>query len=224
MSTSAVPRPPQRREQNAMTERPEPASARAQLAAPPQRRTRTLLVLGLVSVLGALAAYLGVQQLTDTEQALAVAQDVPAGAVITEQDLTRVEVSGDLPVLTSASQVVGKQARSALPAGTLLNSGLVGGANVANGNVVVPVPAKVGQFPQGLAPGTQVSLVPSKRDNSGELPSLPAIDATVVGVSPPDTATGVTVVDVAVSEAAGHDVARLGSDNGLTVIIRVGVQ
>lgn len=224
MSTSAVPRPPQRREQNAMTERPEPASARAQLAAPPQRRTRTLIVLGLVSVLGALAAYLGVQQLTDTEQALAVAHDVPAGAVITEQDLTRVEVSGDLPVLTSASQVVGKQARAALPAGTLLNSGLVGGANVANGNVVVPVPAKVGQFPQGLAPGTQVSLVPSKRDNSGELPSLPAIDATVVGVSPPDTATGVTVVDVAVSEAAGHDVARLGSDNGLTVIIRVGVQ
>ena len=224
MSTSAVPRPPQRREQNAMTERPEPASARAQLAAPPQRRTRTLLVLGLVSVLGALAAYLGVQQLIDTEQALAVAQDVPAGAVITEQDLTRVEVSGDLPVLTSASQVVGKQARAALPAGTLLNSGLVGGANVANGNVVVPVPAKDGQFPQGLAPGTQVSLVPSKRDNSGELPSLPAIDATVVGVSPPDTATGVTVVDVAVSEAAGHDVARLGSDNGLTVIIRVGVQ
>ncbi|MCM3555907.1 SAF domain-containing protein [Janibacter melonis] len=226
MSTSTVPRPPQSRHdsQDQSEQQPEAGRSRSQLAAPPQRRSRTLLALALVSVLGALTAYLGVQQLTQTEQALAIARDVPAGKVITEEDLKRVEVSPGLPVVTIPSQVVGEQARAELPAGTLINPGLVGGSNVAAGNVIVPVPAKVGQIPQGLAPGSKISLVPSRRDSGGELPTTPAIDATVVNVSAQDPASGVTVVDVAVSESAGQDVARLSSDNGLTIIVRVGIR
>ena len=222
MATTSVPQPPTtKREQPGRNESVTP-QARAQTAAPPQRRSRTLLALGLVSVLGAVAAYMGVQQLTETNQALATSRAVPAGQVITEEDLRRVEVPPGLPVVAQPSLVVGEQARTNLPEGTLLNPELVGGSDLPSGHVVVPIPAKVGQVPNGLAPGSPVSLVPSRRNSSGELPTTPGIDATVVHVSEPDPAAGVTVVDVAVGEAAGDDVARLASDNGLTIIVRVG--
>lgn len=201
------------------------------------RRTsrRGLLLSVLVVVVGGLFGLAGGQMLTRHTRVLAVVRDVPAGARITDADLTVASVTSDPnlhPVEASQrAEVVGKNALVPLLRGGLLTRAQVGaGSGFTRGQMLVGLPCKPGQLPaRGLTAGQQVLIVATPGGTSAgpaggaSGPTAAAADervaATVVEVGPMNPATQVSVVDVRVDPAAGVAVARLGSTGNLALIL-----
>ncbi|WP_186526229.1 SAF domain-containing protein [Leekyejoonella antrihumi] len=201
-------------------------------AVPAQRRTRVILGLVVVAVLGGLLAMVGVQRMSTTSQAWALRRTVQQGQVLTRADLVVANAAPGLPTVTDSSLVVGKIAVGAIPAGTLLNPAMVAASSpVPPGDVTVPVPVKTGQLPARVHPGARVLLVATTGITNGTTngigssgnPSptpLPApVTALVVDVSVPAAGTGLTVVDVAVPRAAGAAVAQMSATQTVTIVL-----
>lgn len=193
----------------------------------------------LVVVVGGLIAFAGGQVLTRHTQVLAVSQNVPVGATVTDSDLTVASVSTDpnlspIPAAQRA-QIVGLVAQVALAKGELLTRAQVGtSSGFAAGQVLVALPLKQGQFPgRGLAagqtvlivatPGTNGSTSGTSSSGSGSTGSLSTptsgVEATVAEVSAMNQATQVTVIDVQVSADSGVGVAQLASTGNLALIL-----
>ena len=189
----------------------------------------------LVVLVGGLIAFTGGQLLTKHTEVLAVAQDVPVGALITGADLTTASVVKDpnlAPIPSSdRSQIVGLVAQVGLVKGELLTRAQVGtGSGFSAGQQLVALPLKQGQFPaRGLTPGQKVLIVAtpgqggagstgsSTGNGSGRTTS--ASDGTVVDVGGMNAATQITVVDVRVADADGVGVAQLASTGNLALIL-----
>jgi len=133
---------------------------------PPTRRRPSWLVGGVLLI--ALAALLGAylfSQATDTISVTVAATDLPPGHIVTRADLRAVDVSrtGDLRAVQIEQQdlIVGSAARSLIPAGTVLHTGLFVSptAAVPDGKVVVGGAFTAGAVPvAGLRPGDRVVL------------------------------------------------------------------
>lgn len=134
---------------------------------PPTRRRPSWLLGGVLLV--ALAALLGAYlfaRVTDTISVTVAARDLPPGHVVTRDDLRAVEISrtGDLRAVLIEQQdlLVGSAARSLVPAGTVLHTGLFvrPDAAVPPGKVVVGGAFAAGAAPwSGLRPGDRVVLL-----------------------------------------------------------------
>ena len=191
------------------------------------RRRPALVALGVVlAVLGALTAVVLVGSAGQRTAVLALARDVPFGAVVTDADLTRVQVSVDPGVATvpaaDLSRVVGQVAASDLHTGQLLTpDALTSAAPPAAGQVLVGVALPAERMPAGsLQPGDEVLVVDTPAAGA-DPPSTPpaSIQATVVRVGAADV-NGVSVVDVTVAAGDGPALAARAATGRIAVVLQ----
>ncbi|MFJ2191653.1 SAF domain-containing protein [Kitasatospora sp. NPDC087861] len=221
MTTTRVPRPPQ-------------ASAPAAPAAPPVRqlpvrRRRPAMIAASVALIavGSLAgAYLYVATGHRTP-VLALAHDVPAGAVLAVDDLVEAKIATDPALKPVPAQdikaVVGKRAVSGLPAGSLLTEkAITSDPLVGPGQQLVAVSLEPSRIPATpLAPGQKLQLVQAPRDGAGATTTqapAPALTAVVVRVGKP-ASSGETVVDVAASTADSATLARWSARGEVALLV-----
>jgi len=196
---------------------------------PPTRRRPSWLAGGVLLV--AVAALLGAwlfASATSTISVTVAAHDLPPGHVVTKADLRAVEISrtGDMRAVQLHQQdlIVGAAARSLIPAGTVLHTGLfVSTADaVPDGKVVVGAAFTAGAAPvSGLRPGDQVVLlavVPANA-NTAELPPATALGAAQVwaveGQASTASASQKVWVSLLVDRAIEGDVAQAAAADRL---------
>ncbi|WP_331773236.1 SAF domain-containing protein (plasmid) [Embleya sp. NBC_00888] len=162
--------------------------------------------IALVVVAGLVFALLA-QRLGDRHAVLALARPVPAGQVIADGDLRRVQVAedGGLGLFRDGdrAQVVGRVALVPLEAGALLQRSFVGDAQAfpPAGRAVVSVSIKPGGAPAQVREGQRVAVIeaaqPAATAGTAPATALPAarVVATVVTVG----GAAVTTQDFAVS-------------------------
>lgn len=207
---------------------PEQAAEVPALSLVRKRRRPVLWVASILLIaIAALLAGAVVNQIRDTVPVLAMSRDVARGAVITDGDLTTVEVHPD-PALrmidaTSRDEVVGQLAMIDLPAGSLVVPGATGSeVQMPEGQVMVGVALTPPQMPAGqLKPGQVVQLVSTPRTGDDVTDDTPAvsIEATVVATTTvPDT--NLVVVNVHVGAAQAERAAQLSASGRVALIVK----
>ncbi len=219
------------------TPRPAPAegAARPPLAplpvtdgAPRRSRRPALLAVGVaLAAVGGLGAAYFVHQAGVRVEVIAVAHDIPAGKVITSEDLIAASVIADpalhpVPV-TRSHDILGKPAAADLPAGTLVTDRSVrSGQPLSAGKDTVGVLAKPGQLPaQTLQPGDAVTIVstPGQQQDDKAAARPSTITAVVVQVSEAD-ANAARVVDLAVSPTDSPVLAAWASTGRVAIVLK----
>jgi hypothetical protein len=161
-----------------------------------------------------------------TVPVLAVSRSVALGEVITDTDLTVVQVTPDpalRPVPASRrDEVLGRRAATDLVPGGLLTRAQVTDATApAPGFALVGVAVKPTQMPgQPLRPGDRllvVSTPPVDGDVTTDPPTV--VDATVVRVGALDD-TGQRVVDVTVPDADAADLAARAATGRVALVLQ----
>lgn len=215
---------------------PVPGAATGSVPAPPRApraRRRSPAVLALAVALVAAGGLGGAVLYNATGQrsaVLALAHNVPAGQAISAGDLVVAHISLDpslQPVgAASLENVVGMRATADLMQGQFLTAGDVTRSSlVQTGDQVVGLPAKDTQLPAAtLQPGDKVMVVSTGTGNGSSGSSgtvLPAVGsqiaATVISVGAQDS-DGTTVVDVALPQTQGSQLAVLAASGGFTVV------
>jgi len=159
-----------------------------------------------------------------------VTRPVAAGAVITAADLgtASVTVGSSVHVIPAAQlgQANGRVAAAALQPGTLLApSDLATAQPPAAGQALVPASVKPTLLPaSGLAPGSQVLVVPTPGDQgqsgSGTDAALTApVPAVVEAVSTAPDSDGLDVVDLLVRSASAAAVAEQVSTGQFALVV-----
>ena len=179
------------------------------------RRRVPYLVIGVLLVVACTAtAVITVMQVGRRTPVLVLANAVAVGHVVTAQDLRAVPLGADagtdVIAADQASSVVGQRVAYSLPAGTLLSRAALGRAQVpADGQSLMAIAVKPGQFPPALTAGTTVSLIPVPGNNSSAPPPPggPWI-ATVTDVQP-QAADQTTVISLQITENAASQVAAI---------------
>ena len=188
------------------------------------RRAPRHLLLGLALIVGFSLLFSALALRADPATGvLAVAGPVPAGATISDADLTVVRMVPDagMEVLTEAdrSTVVGRTAAVPLVGGTILSPAHVGAPNwPPPGESVVAVAFASGRVPAGLVAGSRVTVLLTSTpgpasDQGGGAPV--AVAASVVQVDPPNVSGSVVVSlllrasDARLVAAAGDEVSVL---------------
>ncbi len=192
-----------------------------------------MAALGVVLAgLGALAGAWVFTSFSHRSAVLAVARDVPAGAQITQADLTAAAISAGGAVTTIPArqepQVTGRVAAVDLPAGTLLVPADLTSAMVPGpGQQLVAVALKAGQLPaSGLAPDDQVLVVATPGEAGQPASGLAGpralaqggLAAAVYRVSGVDQ-NGEVVVDLLVAAGQGPPVARQASTGQIGLVV-----
>lgn len=190
------------------------------------RRPMMLALMVVTIVIGGLSTWWLVQKSTERTAVVGVAHDVPWGQEIAAGDLVQVEMVAD-PALkpigwSERSQIIGQRAATDLPAGTLLTSRSVTGAEVpAEGTALIGVLAKSGQIPvTTLSPQDSVLLVPTGPAGgatSGKTADQ-AIPAKVFTVGAPD-ASGARTVDVLVSQDAAAQIVAQAASGQIAIVL-----
>jgi hypothetical protein len=180
---------------------------------------------GILAVLGALGALWLVSSAGDRVSVVALARDVPYGAVITEADLQVVNVSVDpaLDVVPAdrLSDAIGAVATVGLTSGALLTNGALGAERPPTaGEVMVGVAVPSGRMPTERLSAGDTVLVVETPANDGESPTdLPrTVRATVVRAGEPDI-NGLTVVDVTVDDGDGPALAALSATGRIALVL-----
>ncbi|MGW4462394.1 SAF domain-containing protein [Micromonospora sp. NBC_01796] len=192
-----------------------------------QRRIRPgLLGLAVLLVaLGGLGSAFAVTSVRATGSYLAVARPVPVGAILTADDVVRVEVAGGqglAPVAASRlNEVVGKRATASLTPGTLLTAAQLtdkpllgpGQQQVAISLDVEAVPAKK------LRPGDKLLLIglPDKNSTGGADAASTRFETTVIDTSLPDNNTVVIYLALAVRDVPA--VVALNASDRIAVVL-----
>lgn len=148
-----------------------------------RRRNRLALgaLLGAIAIGGNVAAY---TSLSDTEGVVQAVRDIPAGEVISVDDLRIVEVSVDPSVNTVAGEdlatAVGSYAKVRIVSGSLLvPQALQATPLVEPGRAVVAVVVAPAELPSGLRERVPVRVVIPPRSADGE---TQVVDAVTVGI------------------------------------------
>lgn len=216
----------------AMRALPTPTNVRPgglEIAAPVKRRpTWTLAGVGLVVLAMLLGAWVFAAQ-SSTVSVLVAADDLDAGEVVTAGDLRVVELSrtNSLRAVQPSQQdlLVGLAARGPIPAGTVMNTGLVADAGtvVPAGKVVVGVALDPGASPTGqLSAGDVVEVLAVARAVPGATAdgAVAAVVATgsvwsVESIGTGSSSAGRAWVSLLIPQGAHAQVAQAASEGRL---------
>ena len=216
----------------------EPTSpAGRRMPAAPRERKPALAALAVILIIGgAAAAGLLVVKSGQRIDAIEITQAIGQGEQIPASAMQEVQISANSDVKyvswSFESQVTQYFAANAIPAGTLLNSGMVSRTNnLANGKAELGLALKDGQFPDTLQVGDTVDIYSTQTSTNG-CPGHPgetlAAGATVTsmsfGGSPSGSVSGSgngnTDVEVALDPADAGPVA-CNTANGTAGIVIV---
>lgn len=188
-----------------------------------RRRSVPRLIGGVVAALvGALVFGIVGLRADPGVDVLALARPVPAGTMISDEDLREVRIVADpsMQLFTAAerSAVVGRVAAVPLVAGSLLTPEHLGTmADPPPGQSIIAVGVKTGRAPADLAAGASVLVLVVPQSAGGEQAgSPPQAPAVVRAVALPD-ASGVTVVTLQLSAEAAVRIASAAGDVAIVV-------
>ncbi|MGH9210540.1 MAG: SAF domain-containing protein [Acidimicrobiales bacterium] len=199
-------------------------------SAAPRRRLPEL-VLGVFLVAGcALAAVLLAAAGRERTQALALANDVQRGQVITDADLQTIYVGSDTDLALvdpdDAAQIVDRAALASLPAGTLVTTEqFVDPASVlTDGDATIALSLEEGDLPSlELAPGDRVRVVAGGGSATTDTAAIDEI-ATVESVTQLDEDTGQQArwrVSLRLPEGDATDIAQALTNNAQVRLVMV---
>lgn len=195
------------------------------------RRNPRWLLAGLLAIclggLGAAYVYTGV---ADAHSVLRVTRTVPRGQTISAQDLAVVSVGSTAGVDTVPADrlddVVGQEALTDLPGGSLLVGASYGRSELAKGSVQLGLKIPAGRMPQrSMAAGVRVLLVPVASVTSagaGKDPKAAPIEAVVAAVPVATIDATAWLLDVNVAADDAVTVARLAARDQLVVVREAG--
>lgn len=208
-----------------------------------QRRTRRLVFGALLIVVCAVLGYFAWQQVSTTESVVATRTLIPKGSVITRDELTVRQVNADsgLQVIpsTQVSSLIGRQAASDIPAGSIVPTGATASGPMAkDGQSLVGILVKPGGAPiTGMEPGSRVRMLGlaapegqdatdggttggTTGDATGDSPTaqLPEVKGLVVRVTQVADGSG-TSVDVAVDAAYAAEMQRLAAAGKVAIVV-----
>lgn len=156
---------------------------------------------------------------------LALARDVPAGHVLSGEDLRVAHVSGDGVSALSATgrgALIGQTLTASLPVGTLLNASMLSSIPVpAAGLQLVAVAVKPGGVPAEATAGRDVTLIRvSTPGPPGGQPASQVLVARARLVSVrTEPASGLSVLSVQVPTASGVAVAQASASGAVAVAL-----
>jgi hypothetical protein len=192
-----------------------------------RERRRPLLFALMVALVaaGALLAAYAYTSVSDTQEVLAVSEDVARGEVIDANDLKAVRVSVD-PALTpiratEKSRIMGSRAAVDLWAGSLLTEQAVTESLIpAEGESLVGISLTPAQMPsEPLYSGDVVRIVATPGDQGEVTNQAPVtFEATVVGVSR-IVETGETVVNVSVAHERSAELAARAATGKVALVL-----
>ena len=194
------------------------------LSAPKRRRMSWMLAgVGIVVLAGLLGAFAFTLQ-TKTVSVYVAARDLAPGDVISENDVRLATIGASSEGLRAVQPadkalLVGQSARGAIPAGTVLNIGLVASKSdvIPAGMVVVGAALDPGALPAGVTVGDRVVVLSVAGQTAGAAPSAAAvITPAAVWAAPVISANGSKqVVSLLVPEAMQELVAQAAADGRL---------
>lgn len=191
-----------------------------------RRRSTPHMLLGAVLVVVCALAFVVTGLRLDPRTAvLALARAVSAGHVLTDSDLTVMQIVPD-PALgalpeSQRSAVVGHSVRLPLAAHSLLSQDVLGPTGwPPPGQSLIAVSVKPGHAPVGLTAGAQVLvlIVPTPTTTAGGSTNsaVPQASAAVYEVGTPDS-SGTTVVSLLVTNDDAKRIASASGDAALVV-------
>lgn len=198
----------------------------------PKRRPQWVLA-GVVLVVGAMIGFgLWSTSLGHRREVLVAARELPAGHVVTDQDLrtVRIGTSDSVAIVSAANRgrILGKTTRMTVPSGGFLSPDEVtAGSAVADGKAVVGVVLAPGAVPAGgVRVGDRVVVIsaPTGTSATGESdPASAVATAEVFGVeraAVSSTSAGGVSVALLVDQAEAVDVsAAAGSGRARLVVV-----
>lgn len=201
-----------------------PATAAAPAPSKPRRNIRMLLLGVVLALLCGLAAVWAVNRAGTPTSVVILTNDVAAGQQVTSQDLGTTTITGGEGLSTipksHMGSLVGQRASTDLSAGSLASeSAFQSRVTPRDGDVIVGVPLKSGQYPHtGLRHGDVVRLVLGKPDKAGEgSTEQTSVSAVVLSVGEPDKNSSI-VVDFSVPNAEADQAARAANSQQVTVV------
>lgn len=189
----------------------------------PASRRRTQILVGVILAAAAVGGNVAIYSSLDSRSpVLQVVRDVPAGAMVTADDLRQVDVAVDGSVrvvdASDLGRVVGQYARVRIVSGSLVVvEALQPDPLVGADSAIVAVSVVDGALPQGLRERSRVRLVipPLRSDPEAE---IVVVDGRVVGLPvTASSATGRVVVSVEVESALAPVVAA--ADDARIVLV-----
>ncbi|GLY38836.1 flagellar protein FlgA [Amycolatopsis sp. NBRC 101858] len=202
-----------------------PPPAPVPLRPPRRRRSKLLVLLGVVvSALSAAGIVWVFRATDDAVAAVGVARPVRYGEIVTAEALREVQVRPDPGVRplpwSERSQVVGRTSPTDLQPGEIVTPDALSDTVTvpSAGQQLVGVLVKPGQAPAApLQPRQPVLLVPAGGAGTAAETWLPVRGA-VVSVSERDAASG-QVVDVVVPDVNGAQLASRASAGGVAIVV-----
>lgn len=164
MSTDIQPADADRQRARAFRRNTPAGSASSRPTEPPRQRRPALAALALLLIVGgALAAGLLAVRMDSREPVLGAARDIPAGTLITADDLREVQVASEEVSTISLDlldQVVGTYAKVPIPAKSLVTKTMLTTASpVSDNRAEVAIPLNPALTPAGLASGDLVQVI-----------------------------------------------------------------
>lgn len=195
---------------------------------PGRRRSPAYLAVGaLLVVVCALGFAVAASRLDHRASVLALARPVALGQILSEADLRPVLVSvgsgvDSIPA-SDRESVVGRSMAVSLPAGALLTRTELGTAAIpGDGEAIMAMLVKPGQFPPDLTAGAHVRLIASAGAGQQSVapPGVPSAGwvATVTGVQALASGQG-SVVTVLLAQADAARVAALASGQVSVLVV-----
>jgi hypothetical protein len=205
---------------------PTMAAGRRMPGAPRERKPMLAVLALLLIVGGALAAGGLVIKSGHRVGAVEITKAIPQGGPIPGDAITEVQIAADAGVKYIAWQYVGQisqyYATTAIPAGTLLNSGMVSKTrSTPNGDTEVGLALKDGQVPSNVKPGDHVAVISTQATNNGGCPGKPGgtlAEGVVIAVTAASSGS-MTDVTVAINPDAVGGVACNTANGALAIAI-----
>lgn len=197
------------------------------LVPPPKIRRRPVHIVATVAAIfvGAAIAAWGWTATTTSEAVVAARTTIPRGAVITADDLTTAQISGDnaLKVIPGdeVDELVGKRAALDIAAGGLLTPEMTTNDNMPPaGKSIVGISLTPAQVP-AITPrsGDKVRLVATTGEGGETSSASPLTTSAEVIDSSTDEVSGNTVVDVLVPYADAAVLADRASTGNIALVV-----
>jgi hypothetical protein len=175
-------------------------------SAPRERKPALAILAVLLIVGGALAAGTLVIKSGHRVGAIEVTQAIPQGEQIPASAIAEVQIAADTGVRYVSWQFAGQvpqyYATAAIPAGTLLNSGMITKTrSTPSGAAEVGLALKDGQVPGNLKAGDPVRVFSTQVSSGAGCPGRPGVTlthGTVIAIAPAGSGAGLTDVLVAI--------------------------
>ncbi|WP_410633806.1 flagellar biosynthesis protein FlgA [Amycolatopsis sp. cmx-4-83] len=202
-----------------------PPPAPVALRPPRRRRSKLLVLLGLVlSAVSATGVVWVFRATDDAMSAIGVARPVRFGEVITADALREIQVRTDPGVRAlpwaERSGLIGRVSPTDLLVGAIVTPDAVVDsiAVPAAGQALVGVPVKAGQAPAARLEPRQPVLLVAAGQPGATAEAWPPIRGAVIRVGERD-ATSAQVVDVVVPDAAGAQLASKASAGEIAIVV-----